>query len=49
MVRGVTNENIPGVVNFSAHRIYRRDCGERSYEEFGCLPSPKSHVTRQLA
>ena len=49
MVRGVANANIPVVVHFSAHRIYCHGCGKRSYEEFGFLPSPKSHVTRQLA
>lgn len=48
-VRGVANANFPVVVHFSAHRIYCRACGERGYEELGFLPSPKSHVTRQLA
>ena len=48
-VRGVANANIPVVVHFSTHRIYCHECRERSYEEFRFLPSPKSHVTRQLA
>ena len=49
MVRGVANANIPVVIRFSAHRIYCRDCGERSYEEFKFLPGSKSHITGQLA
>lgn len=48
-VRGVANANIPVVILFGAHRIYCRECGERSYEEFRFLPSPKSRVTGQLA
>ena len=43
MVRGVANANIPVVIRFGAHRIYCRDCGERSYEEFKFLPGSKSH------
>ena len=49
MVRGVANANIPVVIRFGAHRIYCRDCGERSYEEFKFLPGSKSHITSQLA
>ena len=49
MVRGVANANIPVVIHFGAHRIYCRDCGERSYEEFKFLPGPKGRVTSQLA
>ena len=48
-VRGVANADFPVVVHSGAHRIHCRACGERGHEEFGFLPGPKGHVTRQPA
>ena len=48
-VRGVPNGNVPVLIHFHAHRIYCRECGKMSGEQFAFLPTPKSRITRALA